>query len=405
MTQSNPDNLRDNFPFFINNPEVTYLDSAATSIKLGAVGAVCKDYIDNSGMTIARSTSRLSADLYEKIEKVRVEMLEFFCVGKEKRVYFTGGATDSANQIATMLEENIVWQKRDKIVIAIDNHHANILPYYRMIDNLAELEVDIEWLYLKKAGDNEYEIDYTKLNEICISKNGHKIKAVVLCQSSNVIGNSINWNLLEPTLKLLADSSVVILDGTQSFMHGFKVPEVVDFCFGSGHKMYGCQGVGFTFISKKIIKWVPAKLGGGIVENVSENGVTFYEDGTQFEAGTLNFPAILSLSKCIEFIKNSQWPCLDLSGFARLNNHFKIISSQNKTPKIVSLECLNSSPLDVALYLETLGIVSRAGMHCAQPLHEYLGLKQGTLRFSFAHYTKQDDVNKLLSILDNFLDK
>jgi cysteine desulfurase / selenocysteine lyase len=401
MPQHISDQVRAEFPFFTNNPGITYLDSAATSIKLGVVGEIHQDYIDNSGMTIARSTSRLSNDLYLRIEEVRAVMLEFFTQegrGGNKQIYFTSGATDSANQIAVMLEENIVWQQGDKIIIAIDNHHANILPYYRMIDNLGALEVDIEWLYL----DNETkEIDYTKFSQTCSAKDSNKIKAIVLCQSSNVLGNSINWNFLDIALEPVKNSAITILDATQSFVHGFKIPEIVDFCFGSAHKMYGSQGLGFTFFSRKFLSWLPAKLGGGIVLDVGQEGVVFYEDGIQFEAGTLNFPAILSLPNCIEFIKAHKWPVLDFSGFTSLEKGFKIVSSmkikeENQDTKMVTLECLNSSPLDVAIYLETLGIVSRAGMHCAQPLHQYLGLKQGTIRFSFAHYTNQQDIDKLV---------
>ncbi len=53
---------------------------------------------------------------------------------------------------------------------------------------------------------------------------------------------------------------------------------------------------------------------------------------------------------------------------------------------------------DVALFLDSYGIMIRSGFHCAQPFHERLGLKSSA-RASFYIYNTREEVEEFVEIL------
>jgi len=59
------------------------------------------------------------------------------------------------------------------------------------------------------------------------------------------------------------------------------------------------------------------------------------------------------------------------------------------------------TPTEVARELdERAGILVRSGHHCCQPLMEYLGLPDGTVRVSLALTTTRYEIDLLLSTLE-----
>jgi cysteine desulfurase/selenocysteine lyase len=53
---------------------------------------------------------------------------------------------------------------------------------------------------------------------------------------------------------------------------------------------------------------------------------------------------------------------------------------------------------DIALFLDSYGIMVRSGYHCAQPLHEMLGLKSSA-RASFYVYNIQEEIDRFAEVL------
>jgi cysteine desulfurase/selenocysteine lyase len=50
--------------------------------------------------------------------------------------------------------------------------------------------------------------------------------------------------------------------------------------------------------------------------------------------------------------------------------------------------------------MESRGIALRGGLHCAEPLHNALGLK-GSIRASFGIYSQKDDVDDLAEAVES----
>jgi cysteine desulfurase/selenocysteine lyase len=60
------------------------------------------------------------------------------------------------------------------------------------------------------------------------------------------------------------------------------------------------------------------------------------------------------------------------------------------------------SAYDIGLLLDGFGIAVRTGHHCCQPLMNRFGIP-GTIRASFAMYNTKEEVDELVSSLENIL--
>ena len=386
--------IKNLIPFFKNNTDTIYLDSAATSLRPQVVIDSITNFYNKYSTSIDRSGSIISLSLKSEIEDVRSIIKKIY---NSEEVFFTYSATDGANQIATMIGQNISLKAKNKILLAIDNHHANLLPYYDLVD---KFDLTPEFI---KLDSNGYTLDYNQLSQ-SIDEN---VRIITLNQKSNVTGSELDWQVLNKIFKNKRNQGfqfVVVTDFTQYI--AVKKPNFnfieSDFNFVSGHKMYSANGVGMVFYNSKYRHWLPARLGGGIVKQVFEKSVEFYTDGTQFESGTLDYASILSIKPAANFLEkyvySNQLP-LDFSKLMSLkNNGYQIISDTNCN-NIISLIHLSINSYDIAKYLDINDIIVRSGYMCAQPLLDYLGYYDGCLRISTGAYTTQSDLDILYNQL------
>ena len=66
---------------------------------------------------------------------------------------------------------------------------------------------------------------------------------------------------------------------------------------------------------------------------------------------------------------------------------------------IISFTIDGVHPHDAAAVFDADGIDIRAGHHCAQPLHKYLGV-QSSARMSLAFYNDESDIDRFLKTLE-----
>ena len=71
----------------------------------------------------------------------------------------------------------------------------------------------------------------------------------------------------------------------------------------------------------------------------------------------------------------------------------------NHRGAVISFNVDTTHPHDVGQVLDSYGVATRAGHHCAQPLMQVLGVGS-TVRASFYLYNSEDDVDKLITALD-----
>ena len=123
------DNIKNQFPTFDKNPNLVFLDNAASSLKpIKMIEAVnnCYSY---EYANIHRGMYTLSSNLTKKFEDVRVKVAKFISSKSEENIIFTKGATESINLVVEKFSEKYL-SKGDEVIISYLEHHANIVPWH-----------------------------------------------------------------------------------------------------------------------------------------------------------------------------------------------------------------------------------------------------------------------------------
>jgi len=174
-----------------------------------------------------------------------------------------------------------------------------------------------------------------------------------------------------------------------------------DFLSFSGHKMCGPTGTGVLWMKEPILE--PLFLGGGMVENVTDDGFTLAESFNRYEAGTPNIADGIGLGEAAAFLKEigmRQIEARERELCSRLIEKLSIIPGVRvyappdpvQRISVVSFTIDGISPHEAAAYLD---VMVRSGMHCAQPLMRQLGCPDGTIRASFSFYNTESEIDTL----------
>jgi cysteine desulfurase/selenocysteine lyase len=387
--------VKEHFPIFRTHPNLIFLDSASTSQKPQAVIDREREFYEQENANIHRGLYALSAEATQRYEAVRKLVSDFIRASTANEIAFTKGTTESINIVANSFRKQL--GKADNVVVTAMEHHANFIPWQQLcLETGAEFRV----APITQTGD----LDLTAL-PLLLDDN---TKILAVTHISNVLGTI---NPIDQIIRLAHQKNIpVLIDAAQSVGH---VPiDVknwdVDFLVFSAHKMFGPMGVGVLYAKSKHHHLIqPLNFGGGIVKSVSQAKTDFLEFPRNVEAGTPNVAGVVGLGAVIEFLKKLDWKILgdhshklaqqfrqqvELHQLARLVGNPKEISST------VSFVVDGMHPHDVAAFLAERNIAVRAGHHCAQPLHDALGVA-ATVRASFSIYNTSEDVTSIVEAL------
>ena len=376
----------------INEKALVYLDNAATTQRPLVVLEKTRDYILHDHSNAGRSGHALAERAYEAVENTREKIRDFIGATAKEQIIFTKSATESLNMIAiggAQIEEG------DEIALLISEHHANLLPWQR----IAKMKkAHLKYMYL----DDELKLTEEEIQ----SKITDKTKVVAVAHVSNVLGYKIP---IEKVVKRAHEKgAILVVDATQSVPHcKINVTEMdADFMVFSAHKMLGPTGVGVLYGKSHYLEMLdPLLLGGGMVEYVEEQSVSFAELPSRLEPGTLNVEGIVGLGAAIDYLKDI--------GMERIEAHEEALTAYTikelkKLPYIqligesledkvgvVSFNVEGIHAHDVGSILDAQGIAIRVGHHCAHPLMHYLQVP-ACCRASFYVYNDASDVDRLI---------
>lgn len=403
MSSLNIEEIKKDFPILdqeINGHKLVYLDNAATTQKPIQVIEAMEEYNKRNNGNPHRGAHQLSIRATEEYDAAKTKVKEFINARDSAEIIFTKNTTESLNLVAYSYGKAFI-NKGDEIVLAISEHHGNILPWQRVA---REKKAVLKYLYLNEDGEiTEKEIK---------DKITPKTKLVNIAHMSNVLGtiNPIK-EIIDYTHKM---GGLVLVDGAQSIPHmKVDVQELdADFYTFSGHKMLGPMGIGVLYGKKDILDDMPPYLlGGDMIEYVTEEGATFAPLPFKFEAGTQNVEGAVGLRHAIEYLESigldnieehervlTEYALEQMKGIAHLN----IQGTKNLDIKggIISFTIDDVHPHDTASILDSYGIAIRSGHHCAQPLMNYLEVP-ATSRVSFYLYNSKEDVDKFIEALKN----
>jgi cysteine sulfinate desulfinase len=394
--------IRAQFPVFTvsSQPELIYLDSAATTQKPECVIAALTDYYRSQNANVHRGSHQLTANATAQFEQAREIVADFIGAEDSKEIIWTRGATESVNLIAqTYARSNL--KPGDIILVGEAEHHANIVPW-QIVAEQTGAQVQ------KIPVDHNGELIWAELVNLLTPQ----VKILALAQVTNVTGYR---QPIEKAIELAhQNGTVVVIDGAQGIVHErVNVVELdADFYLFSGHKLYAPTGIGVLYGKRNLLEQMPPWHGGGkMVEKVSFEKTTFSGIPGKFEAGTPNVAGAIALAKAITWYQ--QWPIEEIERHIHHLQHrayrglscfedVRIIGYQPNA-SVISFVVEGIHHQDIATLLDQQGIAVRSGNHCAHPLMDALNIK-GTIRLSFALYNTEQDVDIFLASLEKALD-
>lgn len=391
------------------------LDNAATTPPFKGVMKEIEDHLRYYG-SIGRGKGQKSEYSTEVYIRVRDIIKDF--VGANSDIYtvfYAGNTTDGMNKLASALIEN----PSDMVLTTRMEHHANDLPWrkraktvFAEVDDKGRLIVDdVERLLKLHKG---------------------KIKYVTITAASNVTGyvNDVHY------IAKIAHrhGAKIIVDGAQIVAHrefsmlGKTPEENIDFFVFSAHKMYAPFGSGAVVgLTCELNKHIPKFYGGGMVETVCDDSISYVMAPDLYEAGSPNYPGIVGMAKAAEILRDI--------GFEYVRKHEQLLTRR-------MLDGLKEFP-EVILYGDSENIYDRIGLtvfnlygmrpaevasalagyraiavrHAAFCAHPYVrrltGVKEqgdsscitpeGMVRVSFGIYNDEADVDAFLAAIKELL--
>ena len=422
MKSFNPELFRQKFPLIVNNEVrsaslhnmpinrsptgVIYFDNGATTQKPDCVIDSYQKFYHSLNANVHRASHMLSSKATTAFEQARDSIKTFINAKSNKEIIWTKGTTESINLIAMTLGRQILKQG-DEILIAVSEHHANIVPWQLIAEQMGAV---INTVALDAKGC----VDMANFEQQLSSKT----KLFCCAHLSNVIGkiNPVN-DLIQ---KAKSVGAITVIDGAQAVAH-FRIDVQAidcDFYVFSAHKMYGPTGVGVLYGKQLLLEGMPPyQAGGEMIKQVSFNGpTTFNELPFKFEAGTPNIAGVIAFCKAIKFI--SVYDAKKVHDYEReLTNYCyqalqKITISSKRVVKfivkglpdipVISFTLNGHHNHDIATALDSYGIAIRSGHHCAMPLMEYLKIS-GCLRVSLAAYNTFKEIDYFIDCLTKIL--
>lgn len=393
----NVEAIRGDFP--ILDKEVTYLDSAASSLTPEQVVLKEMEFYRGYRANVERGVHRWSQQASIEYEKAHEEVARFIGASGPENVAMLRNTTEGINLVANSLD----WKKGDNIVTTVIEHHSNFITWLR-VGNRYGCKVNI----VKSSLEGIFDLsDFEKAID-------DKTRMVAVTGVSNVLG------VIVP-VKEIAEiahehGAKMLVDGAQSVPH-MKTDvrrDGVDFLAFSGHKMLGPTGVGGLYVGDaELYTTEPLCIGGGTIADVNIDSYTLTEPPLRFEAGTPAIAQVIGLGEACKYLNRvgmediTRWDHvlaeMLIEGLSEIEG---VTIYGPKDPKkrvgLVTFNVRDFNPVDVALTLDNeYAITVRSGHHCALPLmKELFKLNEGNVRASSYLYNTKDEVEKLVAAVE-----
>ena len=317
-----------------------------------------------------------------------------------KEIIFNSGGTESDNSI---LKSAVKDLKVKHIISSRIEHHA----VTHTLDELELLGTNIHYVKLNENGN----IDFENLENLLNVDNEPKL--VTLMYINNEIGNILDINRVS---NLCQKYNVYFhSDAVQAVGH-YKIDLSslkIDFLSSAAHKFHGPKGVGFTYINKS------TKIKSFISGGPQERGM---------RAGTESVHNIVGMTKALviadqnmekeaEYVRSIKIKMIDglksLFPDIHFNGDSGDMHKSTYTVLNVCFPILNEKASMLDFHLDLKGIAcskgsacqsgSSQGSHVLNEIQSNDQKKFPSVRFSFSHNNKMDDVDYLIETLKEFI--
>ncbi len=391
--------LREDFPILSTKAygkPLVYLDNAASAQKPREVVERMVHATYHEYANVHRGLHYLANAATDAFEAARESVRAFLNARSSSEIVFTKSATEAINLVAASFGEGYI-KEGDEIVLAIMEHHANIVPWHFLRERKGAV---LKWVDVDDDGNfllDSFEQALTP-----------RTKIAAITHMSNVLGTVTP---VKDIVRIAHGHGIpVLIDGSQGAVHlDVDVIDLdADFYCLTGHKLYGPTGVGVLYGKMEWLENLPPFLGGGeMINEVTKDHVTYNDPPHRFEAGTPPIVQAIGLGAAVNYVRRigrgriyAHEMALSDYAHERMTrmNSLRIFGRAKGKGGIIAFNMKGAHAHDVATVLDHCGIAVRAGTHCAQPLLSRFGVTS-TCRASFAFYNTIEEADKLVEAL------
>ncbi|MAY62583.1 MAG: cysteine desulfurase [Rhizobiales bacterium] len=393
--------IRRDFPILsreVYGKPLVYLDNGASAQKPQAVIDAITHAYSHEYANVHRGLHYLSNAATDAYEAARETVRGFLNAPSSDNIIFTRSTTEAINAVAYGYGMPNIGEG-DEIVLSIMEHHSNIVPWHFIRERQGARLV---WAPVHDDGSFDLEAF-----ENCLTE---RTKLVAITHMSNVLGTVVP---VKDVCRIAHERGIpVLVDGSQSAVHmPVDVQDIdCDWYAITGHKLYGPSGIGVLYGKTDRLKSMRPFMGGGeMIEEVTEDKVTYNDPPHRFEAGTPPIVQAIGLGVALKYMQdlgreNIAAHEADLTAYARERlksvNALRLIGDAPGKGAIFSFEIEGIHAHDISMVIDRAGVAVRAGTHCAQPLLKRFGATS-TCRASFGLYNTRAEVDALADALDN----
>lgn len=387
------------FPLLKQNPDLAFLDSAATAQRPTCVLDAQRNFYETMNANALRGLYRLSVEATQAIGEARQTIADFIGAPSAQDIVFCRNTSEALNMVAKAFGASVL-KPGDEVCITIMEHHSNLIPWQQVCR-----ATGAKLVYLRP--DSNGIIAQEEIEEKITSRT----KIVSVTHVSNVLGicNPVH----QIAERIHGFGGYLVVDGAQSIPHfSVDVQQIgCDFFAFSGHKVFGPFGIGVLWGKHELLEAMPPFLTGGeMIDSVTETDAVWAPVPEKFEAGTQDAAGIYATAKAIEYVdglgmgtlearenllmeylmeRMSALPFVEIIGHPDASKHHGALSFNVK----------GVHPHDVSSILDGCNVAIRAGHHCAQPLLTWMGI-ESCCRASIAFYNDAADMDALVAGLN-----
>ena len=394
--------IRQEFPELcekVYGKPLVYLDNAATSQRPRSVLDKWMEMSGKYNANLHRAVHRIADLATAEYERTRDAVKRYLNAASREEIIFTSGTTASINLVAFSFGEAFI-HPGDEIIVCECEHHSDIVPWQLLCERKG---ASLKILPVDDSGHLRQDLLPVLLTP--------RTRLLCVAEISNVLG------LRNPVKEIVnichSNNCYVLVDGAQGIVHDtVDVRDLgCDFYAFSGHKVYAAPGTGVLYGRSELLEQMPPYMGGGeMIGTVRWSGSTWAPLPQKFEAGTQNIAGTPTLWPALEMAERLRDPDIASEGEQikefmlsalqsdpRIRLHGVPNSAREKIP-LFSFSVEHCHHEDLALILDKMGIATRSGQMCAEPLMDRYGVT-GMLRVSFAPYNTMQEAEYLIKSL------
>jgi cysteine desulfurase / selenocysteine lyase len=385
--------IKQDFPIFRNNPDVVFLDTAASAQKPQIVIDAVSNFYARDYANVHRGVYGLSQRATDRFEAARETVRRFLNARSGNEIVFVRGATEGINLVAQTWGLSQL-KAGDEVLLTELEHHSNIVPWQLLRDRIG---IKLVVAPMDATGG----LDLARFEELL----SPRTRLVAITHVANAVGAVMP---LDAVIRLAHERGArVLVDGCQAAP---RMPVDVraldaDFYVFSGHKTYGPSGIGVLYGKEELLKAMPPWQGGGdMILSVTFEETVYQEPPHRFEAGTPDITGAHGLAVALDYMERlgreqilAHEERLTEYGARRLAelDDVRVMGGGNRRLGVLSFEVEGVHAHDLATILDHHNVAVRAGHHCAQPLMDRLGVA-ATARASFGVYNDETDIDALI---------